>query len=107
MRQKVRIKNLKYNFYRFDKEKSIEIFDNGGWHFNNILEPEDISIKLKTFAHTEFLENKFSSIEIIKKKIDNKIDLFERGHVYKKIELDNSFPKYLIENKELYKKFIL
>ena len=40
MRQKVRSKNLKYNFIRFDKEKSIEIFNNGGWHFNNIMEPE-------------------------------------------------------------------
>ncbi len=107
MRQKVRFKNLKKSFLRFDKEKNIEIFENGGWHFNNILDPEDISTKLKTFAHAEFSGDKFSDPEKIKMKIDNGIDLFERGHQYKKIELDNSFPKYLIENNQFYKKFII
>ena len=58
MRQKVKSKNLKYNFLRLDKEKNIQIFDNGGWHFNNIMEPELISLKLKTFAHSEFSEKK-------------------------------------------------
>ena len=36
MRQKIKSKNLKYNFLRIDKEKSIELFDEAGWHFNNI-----------------------------------------------------------------------
>ena len=107
MRQKVVSKNLKYNFYRFDKEKNIEIFKEGGWHFNNILDVKDISIKLQTFAHTEFANDKYSSPNIIEKKIKKQIDLFERGHQYQKIELDNSFPEYLIENKEFYKKFLL
>ena len=51
MRQKVKVKNLKYNFLRFDKEKNIEAIPSGGWHFNNIMNPKDISTKLKTFAH--------------------------------------------------------
>ena len=54
MRQKVKSKNLSYSFFRFDKEKNIEIINNGGWHFNNIMDPEAISLKLKTFAHSEF-----------------------------------------------------
>ncbi len=107
MRQKVKSKNLNYKFYRIDKEKNIELFINGGWHFNNIMSAELISLKLRTFAHSEFSEKKFSDINIIKSKIENKIDLFERGHKYKKIILDNTFPKYLIENYEKYKSFIL
>ena len=107
MRQKIKSKNLKYNFFRFDKEKDIEIFKNGGWHFNNIMSPEDISLKLKTFAHTEFSSDKFSNIDVIKKKIEKKIDLFERGHSYEKISLDETFPRYLIENLDKYKSFIL
>ena len=107
MRQKVKSKNLKYNFLRLDKEKNIEIFKNGGWHFNNIMEPELISLKLKTFAHSEYSEKKFSDVDIIRSKIDRKIDLFERGHQYEKIKLDNSFPKYLVSNYEKYKSFIL
>ena len=106
MRQKIKLKNLNYNFLRFDKEKSIQIFDNAGWHFNNILTPEEISLKLKTFAHTEFAQEKFSSINIIKEKLKKKIDLFERGHRYEIVKLDDSFPDYLLKNINKFKDFI-
>ena len=43
MREKIKKKNLNYKFYRFDKEKNIEIFEDGGWHFNNLMKPEMIS----------------------------------------------------------------
>ena len=107
MRQKVKSKNLKYSFYRFDKEKNIKLFDNGGWHFNNIMSPEKISLKLKSFAHTEFSSSKFSDVEIIKKKIHKMEDLFERGHKYEKVNIDKTFPKYLLDNINKYKEFIL
>ena len=107
MREKVKRKNLKYKFYRFDKEKNIEIFNESGWHFNNLLSPEEISKKLKTFAHTEYSSDRFSSIEIIQKKIDERIDLFERGEKYKKEVLNDKFPKYLLENLSKYKDFII
>ena len=107
MRQKVKSKNLKYSFLRIDKEKSIEIFKNAGWHFNNILSPEEISLKLKTFAHSEFADEKFSSVNIIEKKINNQIDLFERNHKYQKVEIDETFPKYIRNNIKKFKKFII
>ena len=69
MRQKVRSKNLKYSFIRFDKEKNMEVFLEAGWHFNNIMEAQKISQKLKTYAHSEYSDEKFSSIEVIKKKL--------------------------------------
>ena len=96
MRQKVRSKNLKYSFFRFDKERNIETFEKGGWHFNNLMSPEKISLKLKTFAHTEFSSKEFSSVDIIKDKINKQIDLFNRGHNYKQRTLDNTFHSYLI-----------
>ena len=107
MRQKVKSKNLNYKFFRIDKEKNIELFKKAGWHFNNIMTPEEISLKLKTFAHSEFSENKFSDVDIIKTKIEKKVDLFERGHQYEKIKLDDTFPEYLISNYDKYKTFIL
>ena len=107
MRQKIKTKNLKYNFLRFDKEKNIEIFYNAGWHFNNIMSAKEISLKLKTFAHSEFSDEKFSSEEIIRKKIANKEDLFERGHKYEKVKIDESYPDFLIKNIKYYKDYIL
>ena len=98
MREKVRKKNLRYKFYRFDKEKNIQIFENAGWHFNNIMSPEMISKKLKTFAHNEFSSEEFSSVEIIKNKINAKVDLFNRNEKYEVVRIDEGFPKYLLEN---------
>ena len=107
MRQKIKSKNLNYSFFRLDKEKSIETFKNGGWHFNNILSPEAISLKLKTFAHAEFSGKRYSDVEIIKSKIEKRVDLFERGHQYEQVKLDNTFPEYLITNYDKYKNYIL
>ena len=107
MRQKVKIRNLRYNFLRFDKEKSIQVFKEAGWHFNNIMSPYDISKKLKTFAHTEFNKEEFSSPKIIESKILKKIDLFNRGHQYKMVNMDSSFPEFLLKNYNTYKDFIL
>ena len=87
--------------------KSIEIFKNAGWHFNNIMPPEKISLKLKTFAHSEFSEERYSSIQVIKSKIEKQQDLFERGHLYEKVIIDDTFPEYLIENKKKYNDYII
>ena len=107
MRQKVKSKNLNYNFLRIDKEKSIEIFKNGGWHFNNIMKPNEISKKLRTFAHKEFSKNEFSSPKIIEEKISKKTDLFNRGHKYEIVNIDDTFPKFLQNNFDKYKDYIL
>ena len=106
LRQKILIKNLRYPFWRIDKEKSIQIINDGGWHFNNILSPKEISLKLKSFAHTEFSHDKFSNLRVIKYKIKKKSDLFERGHTYKKIKL-KAFPRILLKEIKKYKKFLL
>ena len=107
MRQKIKSKNLSYNFLRVDKEKSIQIFNDSGWHFNNILTPKDISLKLRTFAHSEFADKKFSSIDVIESKIKNRIDLFDRGHKYQKVEIDDTYPDYLINNFNEFEDFII
>lgn len=106
MRQKVLKKNIN-KWWRFNLEKNIQLFKNGGWHFNNLLTANEISIKLKTFAHTEFSSDKFTNTEIIEDKIKNKEDLFNRGNILKKISLDNNFPEEILKKKEFYKEFII
>ena len=107
MRQKIKKKNSDYRFYRLDKERSVEVFNNGGWHFNNLMKPELIAKKLKTFAHSEYRGEEYSSVSNIKKKIEAKIDLFNRGENYKVVKIDKSFPKHLVDNIEFYKEYIL
>ena len=107
MRQKILMKNLNKSFFKFYIEKDIEIFQNGGWHFNSIISPSEISKKLKTFAHVEFSKKKYSDIKIIQQNIKEHKDLFGRNIYYKKENLNNSFPKYILKNKNNLKKCIL
>ena len=106
MRQKILSKNIK-KWWRPDKEKNIELITNGGWHFNNVFGPKDISIKLKTFAHTEFSKPEFSDTKVIKEKIDKKIDLYNRGWTFKKVNLNKSFPKSIVKKLNKFSDLIL
>jgi hypothetical protein len=105
MRQNILLKNLK-KWWRLDKEKSIEKILHGGWHFNNIFSAKELSTKLKTFAHKEFHSNKYSNINIIKKKIIKKEDLYGRGQIFNSVTLDKTFPEYILKNKNFFYKFI-
>ena len=107
LRQKVVAKNLKYPIWRIDKEKSIQILNNGGWHFSYLLKPEEISKKFRSLAETSWDNDKFSNLETIKEKINKKIDLFDRGHVYHKIEIDNDYPDYILKNKDELEEWII
>ena len=44
----------------------------------------------------------YGELQVLKK-----VDLFNRGHQYKVIDLDNSFPDFLLKNYRTYKDFIL
>jgi len=107
LRKKIRSKNLKKPFWKLGYNKSIQIINDGGWHFNNLYSLETISEKIKTFPHEEFNNDIYTSIENIKNKINNLEDLFGRGHSYKKISIDNSYPKFILQNLDRFKEFIL
>ena len=106
LRKKIRYKNLKKSFFNFKYEKSIEVIRSGGWHFNNLYNAEAISKKLKIFQHSQFSDEKYSSIQKINEKMFNLEDLFGRNHKYKKINIDENFPKYIRDNQEKFKNFI-
>lgn len=107
LRKKILSKNLKKSFWKFYIEKDIQLISEGGWHFNNLYDLKTISQKLKVFPHKEFSSKNYSDIEIVKKKIDNLEDLFNRGHKYEKISLDDTYPSYILDNQNLFRDFIL
>ncbi len=104
------LRNLKfkqYPFWRIDKPRNLQIIENGGWHFAYLQNPENIKKKIKSFAHGEFNKSEFLDINSIEKKINNSEDIFDRGIVYKKVKIDESFPKYIVDNKEKFKEWII
>ena len=68
---------------------------------------EDISLKLRTFAHREFASPEFSSVDVIKEKIEKKIDLFNRGHSYEIVKVDERLPNYILNNLDYFKDYIV
>jgi len=101
------LKFKEYPFWRLDKLRNLQIIENGGWHFAYLQTAENISKKIKSFAHGELNKPNFANLENIKSKIKEGKDIFNREIAYKKVEIDNSFPEYIINNKEKLKKWIL
>jgi len=103
----LKVKNVEYPFWRIDKEKSIQLIKNGGWHFSYLMSPEEISRKISSAAHTEFNQNKYKSIKHIENSIYNLKDPFERNVNLKKVKIDTSYPEYIRKNLDLFKKWII
>ena len=101
------LKFKKYSFWRIDKPRNLQIIENGGWHFAYLQSPENISKKIKSFAHGEFNKENITNEENIILKIEKGQDVLERGHRLKKVEIDSSFPKYILQNKDKLKKWIV
>ena len=82
-----------------------EIIKNAGWHFSYMGGPERVIFKIESGGHQE-LNNDFIKNNV-KMNIDNKKDIFFRGSQMQKVEIDNKYPKWLIENISQYPQLIL
>ena len=101
------LKFKKYPFWRLDKPRNIQIIKDGGWHFAYLHTAENISRKIKSFAHGEFNKKNLTDEKEIQKRIENKEDVFNRGYDLKKIDIDESYPDYIRQNLELLKNWII
>ena len=98
------LKFKKYPFWRIDKYNLQTI--NGGWHFSFLQTPEQILNKIKSFSHGEFNINNVNEKNIEEKILKNE-DIFGRGITLKKIQLDSSYPDYILKNKNKFLKWII
>ena len=114
------LRNLKFKkrpFWRIDKFRLNNIIEHGGWHFCNLKNPEDLLYKYQNMAETKdnffardgidgSIDEKYLSIEQIKNSIEEGKNLVGKKEYFKKIELDNSFPEYILKNRDKYKNWI-
>ena len=101
------LKFKKYPFWRIDKIRDLQIIQNGGWHFSYLHNPEDLLKKIKSFSHGEFNIPEFTSSEKIVEKIRMKKNIFDLPYNYKRVEIDETYPKYIINNKHKLKNWII
>ena len=101
------LKFKKYPFWRLDKLRNIQIINDGGWHFAYLQSPQDISKKIQSFAHGEYNKEHIVNEDKIKLKLEKGEDILERGYRIKKIDIDNTFPQYIVDNKNKLKQWIV
>jgi len=114
------LKTKKYPFWRLDtifsklKQRNLQVVDNGGWHFTNLMTAEDIYTKLSNFGHHNEFDVSGVTIRDIQKCIDNRIvnynhqadksedNKYNASYKLRLIE-DKFLPNYLTNNKDKYK----
>ena len=81
------------------------IIEDGGWHFSFAISPEKIKEKMQAYGHGELNTEKFTDLNYIKDRINKHKDIFSETSL-KKVNIDESFPKYILENKEKFSNFL-
>ena len=117
------IKNREYSFLRIDtlfsenKQNSVEIVKNGGWHFSNLKTYEDLEKKyLNDENHAEYeLQN--SSIQKIQDNVERKVipynyqakkDSLDRFNETSLTKVDTAIlPEYIRKNINIFKEWII
>jgi len=101
------LKFKKYPFWRIDKIKDLQMIEDGGWHFSYLQNTENILKKISSFSHGEHNKAKFANIKNIEENIKMRKNIFGLNFSYKKINIDETFPKYIIDNKDKLKEWII
>ena len=101
------IKTKTQAFWKFYKPKQPQLILDGGWHFNDLKNPENLRKKILSGAHQEENIPEINNIEKIKERLKNLKDIRGRNYQYEKLELDNRFPEYIINNQKKYQEWIV
>ena len=82
-----------------------QILEKGGWHFSFLKTPEDISKKMKAYSHGEHL--KLADVKFIKESIEAKKFFISPEKELIKVLIDESYPRFIRDNKKLLSQWIL
>ena len=82
--------------------------DHAGWHFSWMGGRQQMLSKVRSFSHTECNTPEIVDNLNIEENIKNGEDHLKRGmNTFVKVKLDDYFPKYILENKEKYKDWLI
>ncbi len=80
------------------------IMANGGWHFS-YQTASGVQEKLQAYSHADMATEDI--IQHLPERIQQGIDPYNRGQKLKRVEVDSTYPKYLLDNIDTYKHMIL
>ena len=76
------------------------IIKDGGWHFSYQGGIDAIINKIESYAHQEYNTPEYKNKDNITKLINDGKDIFGRESLYKIIDIDETYPKYILNNIE-------
>ena len=107
------LKFKKRPFWRIDKWRLNNIIENGGWHFCNLKSPEELLYKYQNLCETddpvnfkEKIDIKYLNLSEIDYRVKKGLDIIGRDDSFTKVDVDNTYPKYLLQNINNYFKWI-
>lgn len=97
-------KERNFDGIRNSKGEGIKI-NNAGWHFTFLGGTDKIIQKIESWGHQEFNNDHIKSN--VSNNLNNNRDIFYRpGSTFTKVPIDNSYPKYLLDNIDKYESWI-
>ena len=97
------LRSLKREWF---KRASVQRLENGGWHFTWVLTLNEIKLKMKSGTHV-FDDDKYLSDAYLLGEIRSGKDFIDPDKMFVAQTLDANFPKYLLENQDRFKEFLL
>jgi beta-1,4-mannosyl-glycoprotein beta-1,4-N-acetylglucosaminyltransferase len=111
------LRNLKIKrrpFWRLDKINLKYIIEDGGWHFCNLKTPDQLLFKYKNLCEYEDnyvffnkIDKKFLNKIAIEERVKNHKDIIGRDDIFKKEEINKSYPDYILNNIEIFNDWII
>lgn len=82
------------------------IITNAGWHFTYCGDDSHVKQKINSFCDTQY--NIPEITNLVSDNLKNGKDVLNRTHIkYLKVDIDETFPQYIIDNQEKYSNLLL
>ncbi|CAN2170189.1 Glycosyl transferase, family 17 [Candidatus Nanopelagicaceae bacterium] len=87
----------------FIRGADIQIVENAGWHFNNLIDESEIVQKIESSCHVEWNTEDVRINALSNYR--NAADIYT-GQKHQIVEIDETFPSYILLNQDRWKRFI-
>lgn len=82
------------------------MIENAGWHFSFCGSAENAVRKVQSYSHNDYNRPDICNTAVMQKRIDTLSDPLDRLFRMDRVDIDDSFPPYLVDNQEKFKHLI-
>jgi len=84
-------------------QKNLDLIKNAGWHFNNLIDENEIITKIESSSHTEWNSREVRESAVFNYR--NAADIYT-GIKHTIVEIDETFPRYIVSNLDRWSSFV-